>query len=198
MKFLIFADLHGDLDMLKNLIKKAEEADAIICAGDITIFEQDMNKIINALAGTKKLIFIIPGNHESASRMENMCKHHKNIVFLHKKIKILGKHILIGYGSGGFSLVDNNLKKSIGKIKDTVNKHNGKKIILISHGPPFKTNLDLIACEHCGSKTIKELILHIQPDLFVCGHFHENFGVEDNIGNTRAINPGPKGKIINL
>ena len=39
MMLLVFVDTHGDIDSLRKLKKKATKADLVLCAGDITIFE---------------------------------------------------------------------------------------------------------------------------------------------------------------
>ncbi|MBW3023162.1 metallophosphoesterase, partial [Candidatus Woesearchaeota archaeon] len=39
MKILAFADPHASLPALKEVEKKAKDADVILCAGDISIFE---------------------------------------------------------------------------------------------------------------------------------------------------------------
>ena len=44
MKILAFVDLHGSLNALKRLSKqiKSKKPDIIVCAGDISIFENNL------------------------------------------------------------------------------------------------------------------------------------------------------------
>ena len=52
---------------------------------------------------------------------------------------------------------------------------------------------------HSGNKSIKKFIMSERPNLVICGHLHENFGVIDKIGkNSMLVNPGAKGKIIEI
>jgi len=78
----------------------------------------------------------------------------------------------------------------------TIKKNKGKKIILVTHAPPYRTNLDNIEGDSCGNKAIRNFIDKVKPDLVISGHLHENAGKGDKIKNTRLINPGPFGKII--
>jgi Icc-related predicted phosphoesterase len=45
---------------------------------------------------------------------------------------------------------------------------------------------------------VRRVIEETNPDLCICGHIHETFGKHDQIGNTKIINVGPKGVIINI
>ena len=77
-------------------------------------------------------------------------------------------------------------------------KNKGKKIIFITHAPPYKTKVDLIVGSHCGNKTFRNFILKNKIDLYICGHLHETFNKKDKIKKTEVINPGPYGKIIKI
>lgn len=88
-----------------------------------------------------------------------------------------------------------------------------KDTILLSHNCPYRTNLDKFKKKggehnaksavnwHYGSYLLKQLIKKHQPLLCVCGHMHENQGIQ-KIGKTIVINTGPayesKGALIEL
>ena len=42
MNLLFFSDMHGNLKVLDSLKNKAKEADGIVCSGDFTVFEEDI------------------------------------------------------------------------------------------------------------------------------------------------------------
>ena len=66
-----------------------------------------------------------------------------------------------------------------------------KKLILISHTPPFNTKVDLaFNGEHIGSRSIRNFVEKYKPIAVFCGHVHEARGI-DKIGNTIVANPGP-------
>ena len=196
MKILAFVDLHGSQSALDKIEKKAKKADIIICAGDISIFENNLEDLLNHLNKLKKPVLIIPGNHEDENDLKDICNLFDNIECIHKTTFTKDSYIFIGYGGGGFSMADKDFEKFSKKLKKNLKKY--EKIILVTHAPPYKTKLDNISKEPCGNKSIKNFILKAKPDLAISGHLHENAGKEDKIGKTFLINPGPKGKILTI
>ncbi|MBU0628204.1 MAG: metallophosphoesterase family protein [Nanoarchaeota archaeon] len=198
MKLLAFVDLHGSHKALEEIKKKSKKADMILCAGDVSIFENDLQSILHQLNKLNKKVLIIPGNHESGIYITMLAKPFKNIVNIHKKLLVHSDIVFLGYGGGGFSMVDKQFEKISKKMERDIKKNKGKKVILITHAPPYKTKIDKIMEEHCGNKSIKRFILKIKPDLVISGHLHENAGKHDKIEKTKVINPGPFGKIISI
>jgi len=202
MNLLAFVDMHGSLKALKKIKQKAKKADLIVCAGDISIFENNLDYFLFQLNKLKKPVLIIPGNHEDEDDIKELTKSFENITNIHKKPLIKEDYLFLGYGGGGFSMVDKDFIKTSKKfekdIKKFRNKNKENKIILVTHAPPYKTKIDTIEKEPCGNKSIKNFILKVKPDLVISGHLHECAGKEDKIKNTKMINPGPFGKIINI
>ncbi len=198
MKILAFVDMHGSLKALKKIKEQAKKADIIICAGDISIFSNDLDKLLFELDKLNKAILIIHGNHETDEDLNKLAKLFNNITELHKKSFVKEKYLFIGYGGSGFSMTDKDFEKTSRKFEKEIKKHKDKKTILITHAPPYKTKLDNIMGEPCGNKSIKNFIKKVNIHLVISGHLHENAGKEDKVKNTIIINPGPLGKIINL
>ena len=198
MKVLIFVDLHGDMEELSRIKDKAKDKDIelIICAGDLTLFEKKLDLILFELNKIDKPILIIHGNHETENDVENICSLFDHTIFLHKKTHEVGHHMFIGYGGGGFDIEDSEFRSHAKKIKKKIKKNH--KVVLITHAPPHGTKVDYLRKEHKGNKDIRLFIEDVQPVLVVCGHFHENAGTEDMIGRTRIINPGQRGKIVDV
>ena len=200
MKILAFTDLHLSsyaFKKIKSKVKK-QNPDLLICAGDISIFEQGLDFILNKFNKLKKKTLIIHGNHETEKVLRKLCSKYKNLIFIHKKKYRQNNHVFLGYGGGGFSLTDSGFYKTGKKFSKIIRKNRGKKIILITHASPYKTKLDLIVGSHCGNKTLRNFIIKNKIDLHICGHLHENFGKKDKIRKTEIINPGPYGKIIRI
>lgn len=197
MKILAFVDLHGSITTLRKIIKRAKkpDIDIVINAGDHTIFGERQAFILRELNKIKKPVLIIHGNHESETSVRKLCKRMKNCIFIHDKVFRKNNHIFFGWGSGGFSLIDRSFEKSAKKHR---NQFKNKKMILITHAPPYKTKIDKIMEEHCGNKSIRKFIIKQRPVLAVSGHLHENSGKQCKLGRTRIINPGPKGKILEI
>jgi Icc-related predicted phosphoesterase len=196
MKILTFSDIHGSMSAMKIIEEKAKKSDILVCAGDISIFEQDLEKLLKRLDKFGKPVLIIPGNHETERTLEKFCSKFKNLYYIHKKIHKVGDYRFLGYGGGGFSLEDPEFDKVAKKFEKEIEKHH--KVILITHAPPHKTKLDQIGKDHHGNKTIRKFIENIEVDLAVGGHLHETSGAQDMIKKTKLINPGPHGKIIEL
>lgn len=200
MKLLAFVDIHGSLKAIKKIAEKAKKSkpNLLVCAGDLSIFEQGLDYLIYRLNKIGLPILIIHGNHETDSDLKKACSLFKNPVFLHKKSYKTKDCLFLGYGGGGFSLIDKAFKKTAKKFEKDIKKNKGKKIVLVTHAPPHNTKVDMIMEQHCGNKTIKQFITKVKPDLVITGHLHENSGKEDKVGKTKIINPGPFGKIIKL
>ena len=198
MKILAFTDIHGSLDAIRRISKKikVQKPDLLVCAGDISIFENKVFSIMKKLNNLNKKIIMIHGNHEDASTFIKHSKSFNNIIFIHKKYLIVDDVLFLGFGGGGFSLIDKEFEKISKKFKIIIKENQDKKIILMTHAPPYKTRLDYLFGEHCGNKSVRHFVEKNKVDLLICGHLHENFGKEDRIHKTKCINPGPFGKII--
>ena len=61
MKILAFTDNHGDPEDLKAVKKKVKNADIIICGGDITIFEHEIEYNMQKINDFGKEVLIIHG-----------------------------------------------------------------------------------------------------------------------------------------
>lgn len=200
MKLLAFVDIHGSLKAIKKIAEKAKKSkpDLLICAGDLTIFEQGLDYLLHRLDKIGLPLLIIHGNHELDNDLKKVCSLFKNPVFLHKKSYEAKDCLFLGYGGGGFSLVDREFIKTAKKFEEKIKKNKNKKIILVTHAPPYNTKVDMIMEQHCGNKSIRQFITKVKPDLVITGHLHENAGKEDKVGKTKIVNPGPFGKIIKI
>ena len=105
------------------------------------------------------------------------------------------------FGAGGaniglFQLSEeelyNLLKTSHEKIKDVKTK------IMVTHVHPTGTQMEKFTQFFPGSTGIRKAVEAFKPDILLCSHVHEAEGIEEKIGNTKVINVGKKGKIIDL
>ena len=200
MKILAFTDTHGSLLALKRIEQKTktQNPDLLVCAGDISIFEHGIVGIMRRLNRLNKKIVIIHGNHEDNITFIRLSKIFKNMIFIYKKYFIYDDLLFLGYGGGGFSITDKEFDKTTIKFKKIIKNNKDKKIILVTHAPPYKTRLDKLVQGHSGNKSIRHFVERNKIDLLICGHLHENFGKEDKIKKTKVINPGPFGKIVEI
>ncbi|MFC1728014.1 metallophosphoesterase [Nanoarchaeota archaeon] len=192
MKILAFVDTHGSLAALKRIEKMAKDANILICAGDLSVFEQDLDLLIERLNKIGKPVLIIHGNHETEEEMKKSCSLFKNVTYFHKKVHVIDNYAFVGYGGGGFSVTDKKFETWTKKIKP---KLKNKKVVLVTHAPPYNTKVDNIMGDSCGNKSIRKFIENVKPVLSISGHLHECVGT-DKINKSRLINPGPAGKIL--
>lgn len=195
MKALAFVDLHGSKPALKRILSMSKKADIIICAGDFTIFSHGQKEILEKLDKTGKPVLVIHGNHEEEDELKKECRNLENCHFIHDSKFRLGNHLFIGWGGGGFSYTDKEFEKKAKRFSKWIKEDD--RVVLVTHAPPYKTKIDKIGDEYAGNRSIRKFIEKIEPVLAVSGHLHECVG-EDKIKITRVLNPGYKGKIINL
>jgi uncharacterized protein len=202
MRVLFFVDTHGNETRLKKIIEKARNVDLLVCGGDFTIFEGEIDIVLHELNNIGKPVLIIHGNHETASSVQLACETLKNLHFIHKNYYISEDIIFYGYGGGGFSSKDEGFTHEAEKFMQEFHKiseknHKKYRLVLVTHGPPYATKLDDLG-GHVGNQSITEFIIKHQPIIAMSGHIHETAGTEDKINNTKVINPGWDGMIIDL
>ncbi len=196
MKILAFVDLHGDKDALDKIKEKSKQVDLVLCAGDLTFFEQDLDYFLEELNKLGKKVLIIPGNHESEENLVELTKDLENVYQIHKGMFVKDEYLILGYGGGGFSMTDKGFYKVGESFKKNIKENT--KVIFMIHGPPYGTQLDIMNGEHVGNRTTRAFINDTKPAIVIFGHLHEYGGKEDCIGETKLINPGPEGKIIEI
>ncbi len=197
MKFLTFVDLHDDKKYLKDLVARAskQDIDFVVCAGDFSQFGAGIKEVLAKFNALGKKIYLIPGNHEEDGLFEKVIKQFPNCVSFHKDSFEESGYVFLGYGGDGFSMEDKDFRK---KAREWYGKYKGKKIVLVTHGPPFATKLDKLGDRHVGNKDYRNFILRIKPKLVICGHIHENVNVVDEVSGVKIINPGWEGMVVEL
>ncbi|MDP1695064.1 MAG: metallophosphoesterase family protein [Candidatus Woesearchaeota archaeon] len=200
MKILAFTDVHrADPKIIKKallgIVKKAQQADIMICCGDISLFGKGFKPALNILMKADKPLLIIHGNHEEEREVSHLQL--KNVIPFHRKPHRIGNYLFLGHGGGGFSIVDRKLEQRIAQFKEKIQP--GDKVILVTHGPPHNTELDYLPLYgSVGCRSITKAIKELKPQLYLCGHIHENFTVHQKLGQTLMLNPGPLGTLIEI
>src|SRR3989338_5137178 len=161
MKLLAFSDIHGSHTALKRIEQKikSQKPDLLVCAGDISIFEHGIGIILRKLNRLNKKIIIVHGNHEDDSTFRKYSRIFKNIFFIHKNPHIENNLLFLGFGGGGFSITDKEFEKiAKTRFKKIINENQDKKIILVTHAPPYGTRLDRLGKNHVGNKSFRHFI----------------------------------------
>ncbi len=203
MRILAASDIHGDLNAVENLAKKAkkEKIDLIILAGDLSIFGNGLEGLLKPFKDADKKVAIIPGNHDSEADIFMLKKRYPDTLYdLHDYSFKIGDIGFFGCGLaniGPNELSEDEIRERIQSSYNYIKS--AKRKVMVVHVPPYNTKLDKIGKNmKIGSTAVREMVEKIKPETCICGHVHETFGLEDKLGNTRVINVGPKGKIIEV
>ena len=200
MKILAAGDIHGDIQLVKKLVAKAEKenVDLVILCGDLTMQENSTNNLIGPFLKANKRVALIPGNHETTATADFLAKLYgvKNLHGSYLNYKDIG---LFGCGSANIGLFQLNEKE----IYDTLKKgHEGiknlKTKIMVTHVHPEGSLMERLTQHFPGSKGVKKAIDNFKPQILLCSHVHEAAGMEEKIGATRVINVGREGKVIEV
>ncbi|MBT3408722.1 hypothetical protein HOK68_04010 [Candidatus Woesearchaeota archaeon] len=191
-------DMHVEIDAMKTagkLIKKYG-AEVCLCCGDYSWFGQGSKESLKILNDYSVKTYIIHGNHEMLNTAKNDIKDFKNLIFIHKKSVIFKDLFIIGYGGGGFAQKDAEFLK----FANLEIKKNKKKLyeVLMIHGPPFGTLLDIKITNYVGNKDFSNFISNNNIEISFSGHIHEGEELHDQLKNSIVTNPGYRGLIYIL
>jgi Icc-related predicted phosphoesterase len=200
-------DTEGFTPILNEDIVKG--LDFVIISGDISIGAKALSRFIASFQKIRDAIpihipiYYIPGNREYEPFAYEFEGIPKNTFPIHnRKLKYSGKDgvtvWLVGFGSA-LPGINNNFVKNEPEIYDALTnlfislkgeKNLDDKVILVSHNPPYNTKLDQAHMSpNVGSKSLRKIIEEYQPDICLCGHIHESFGIQELI-KTKCVNPG--------
>jgi uncharacterized protein len=197
VKLLVFSDLHSDVRALERLM--SIEADYYFCAGDLVNFSRGLDAMGEILKRRGDRVYVIPGNHETAAQVTELCERFGLNDFHGKRIEIDGFHV-VGLGYSNRTPFDTPGEYSEEEIDAHLHQFDGvRPMIAICHVPPYGTMLDRITnLKHAGSKSMRDFVRREQPRFFFCGHIHEAAGAQDKLGDTSAMNVGKKGYLLDL
>jgi len=193
VKILAAADLHGSYDIAKKLAVKAREndVDLIVLAGDIHGMKEGNGALFNPFLENGQKVLFIPGNWDSEKEHEVLRSKAKSI---HNYYVTYGGVAFAGIGNSDmkFSLDEDDfdhIKKQFLKMKS------GKRV-LVSHLHARGTKAEFSGV--LGDDVLRRAVDEFSPDLLVSAHIHEGEGIEDRIGDTRVVQVGRGGKIIDI
>lgn len=199
-RILAAGDIHGDTGLAKKLAEKArkENVDLVILAGDLTMFEADTKNLIGPFMKLKKPVLLLHGNHESLATIDFLTEMYSPLAKNLHGYSIMKNDVGI-FGAGGSDLgftpaSEKEMFATLTKAHEGIKQ--ASKTIMVTHAHPFKSKAEFSGFR--GSKGVRKAIEKFHPDLMLSGHIHEAEGIEEKIGNTKVINIGKKGKIIEI
>ena len=198
MKLLAFSDLHRDLDQAARLVERSSDADVVIAAGDFASVHEGLEETIDVLKAITVPTVVVPGNNETEDALRAACDGWDAATVLHGESTEIDGTRFFGLGAGipitpwdwSFDLDEDEAAEKLAGCPDGA--------VLVVHSPPKGHCDESSAGDHLGSRAILDAIEAKRPQLAVCGHIHESWGAESEIGPTRVINLGPSGTSIEL
>lgn len=193
MKLLAFSDLHRDLAQAAKLVEMSAEADVVIGAGDFASIHEGLGETIGALAAIETPTILVPGNNETEDALREAASGWSAATVLHGSGTTVDGTEFYGLGAGipvtpwewSFDLDDDAADERLAACPENA--------ILVLHSPPQGHCDANGGGDHFGSPALLQAIEQKQPRLAVCGHIHESWGCQSQIGKTPVRNLGPKG-----
>jgi len=197
-RLLAFSDLHRDLDGARDLAGRSAEADVVIGAGDFASVHRGLEEAIDPLSTIEKPTVLVPGNNETEEALRSACEGWDAATVLHGEGAEIDGVTFFGLGAGvpvtpwdwSFDLDEDAAAAKLADLPPGA--------ILVVHSPPQGYCDASSAGEHLGSTAVLEAIEQKQPRLAVCGHIHESWGAESEIGSTKVFNLGPEGRMLEV
>ena len=206
IKIIQLTDIHGVDFLIDEISLDLIKSDLIIISGDITHFGKvkEASNIIGKILSYNKNIYAVTGNCDFPEVEKYLKDNDLDLNRTIRKFKGISLYGLSGSlpcpGKTPFEYTEKQANAWLSELSGKIEK--APLQIFVSHQPPFNTINDKVdEYHHVGSKSIREFIKGISPDLCLTGHIHEGIGI-DSINNCKIVNPGPfrtgKYSVINI
>lgn len=199
MKILCFSDLHRDKQAAEKLVKMSVQVDCAIGAGDFATCRQGIGDTLQILSRIECPTVLVAGNGESTDELLAATADWDTAHVLHGSGCQINGIPCWGVGGGipvtpfgdwSYDFDENAAEELL------ANCPSGG--ILVVHSPPRDTVDHDSNGEIRGSHAIRQAIEEKQPRLVVCGHIHSDWEKEVCLGESRVINAGPRGVIVEV
>jgi uncharacterized protein len=199
LRILAASDLHGDSKLVKRLAERAEKekVDLVVLCGDLTGWVETKN-LIRPFKDKNKRVLILPGNWDSFATADFLASFYgvKNIHGYSAIYENVGF-----FGAGGAEnapgpgrITEKEMMRSLEKAHSNLKGIERK--IMVTHMHPAKSQSEFSGIP--GSDAVLKAIKKFKPDLLIHGHIHEAGGSDEFIYDTRVINVGREGAIIDI
>ncbi|OYT68137.1 MAG: YfcE family phosphodiesterase [Candidatus Wolframiiraptor sp. EX4484-121] len=194
MRILQVSDIHGRLERVEEIVRKAGEVkpDLMVVAGDITHFGdlEDAEEILDKLSEAGARIFFVSGNCDPPEMLGWQPRNELAENLHGKFVELMDLAFIgVGGGSGRFGtlteLSEEEFERILRGFADLP-----EDFVLVSHSPPHGLEVDFTGSKHIGSRAIRKFVEERQPLLMCTGHAHEGRGVT-RLGRTVIVNAGP-------
>jgi Icc-related predicted phosphoesterase len=187
MRIYAVADIHGQMRRIEAIIRNiaAIHPDVLVIAGDITGHAHDAATVAK-LNDVTVPVLAIHGNID-AQDLEQRFHDFNNIRSLHLQEVIKDDISFVGVGGGIAAPFLTFLNSTERRSLKAVARLMKRDTVLVAHAPPWGALDKGFSGLHGGSRDLSDLILEKQPRVLICGHIHENRGV-DYLGETLVVN----------
>jgi Icc-related predicted phosphoesterase len=170
----------------------------VIGAGDFASIHEGLEETIEALSGISAPTILVPGNNETEDALRSAAESWESATVLHGQGTEIDGTEFFGLGAGvpitpwdwSFDLDDEQAAERLAGCPEGA--------VLVVHSPPKGHCDQSSAGDHLGSQAILEAIEAKRPPLAVCGHIHESWGAESDVGPTKVVNLGPSGHLLEV
>jgi uncharacterized protein len=198
VKLLAFSDLHRDLGQAGALVEMSAAADVVIGAGDLASVHEGLEETIAALARIETPTLLVPGNNETEKALREAALGWTAATVLHGEGAKIDGVEFFGLGGGvpvtpwdwSFDLDEQTAAEMLMACPP--------EAVLVLHSPPRGCCDTNGAGMHLGSEALLGAIEQKSPRLALCGHIHESWGCQGQIGSTAVRNLGPAGVLVDL
>jgi hypothetical protein len=138
-------------------------------------------------------VLFVPGNHDLPRPIESLDRYNCD-----RRVVAAAGITVAGFGGAGPTRFgfpyEWGEREADAIIEGCLSGREGSLDIFLSHSPPAGCKLDrTMSGEHVGSTSVRSWIGRLRPRLFVCGHIHEAWGVEE-VEGVPCLNAGAFGE----
>ena len=181
------ADIHGRPERLAVITAHiaAHRPDVLVLAGDISRrFRPD--DTLGPLSRLLLPVLLVRGNSDSR-RMDALLGRYPHLSSLHLVRKTIDKIDFVGCGGTLLLPFHSRLGFNESALEKRLSKRLHPGSILVVHPPPYGLRDRVLGRLSAGSRAVRRLVEKHAPALVVCGHIHEQSGVEQS-GKTVVVN----------
>jgi uncharacterized protein len=191
MKLLAFSDVHCDLGAVESLVNQASSVDVVAGVGDFASVHEGLLQTVAPLEAIEVPVLLIPGNNETADALRSATTGWDGATVLHGASAEIDGIPFFGIGGGvpttpwdwSFDLTEDEAANMLLALPESA--------VLLSHSPP-KGHVD----KGLGSTAVLEAARDKHARAVLCGHIHEEWTNESQIGDTLVRNLGPDGYVL--
>ncbi len=198
MRVLAFSDLHTSIPDAIRLVGMSMGVDAVIGVGDFASQHSGLEETIEALSEIAKPTVLVPGNNETEDALREAASGWDAATVLHGGGTTIEGVDFYGLGAGvpttpwdwSFDLTDDEAKEMLAGCPDGA--------VLAVHSPPAGHCDQDSSGNGLGSDAILAAVEEKKPRFALCGHIHDSWGCESQVGETTVFNLGPRGRLIEV